>query len=140
MRTLLLEMRSTAVRDRTLGQILAPMTEAARSRSHAEVNLRIEGDHVLPEHVTKHLQRIAQESLNNAIRHADATTIDIELVCVPDRVALRIRDNGQGFDVQEIPTGHHGLGIMRERAQEMGAVLEIHSTIDGGTEVSVVWS
>jgi PAS domain S-box-containing protein len=140
MRTLLLEMRSTAVRDRTLGQILAPMTEAARSRSHAEVNLRIEGDHVLPEHVTKHLQRIAQESLNNAIRHADATTIDIELVCVPDRVALRIRDNGQGFDVQEIPTGHHGLGIMRERAQEMGTVLEIHSTIDGGTEVSVIWS
>jgi len=53
---------------------------------------------------------------------------------------LRITDDGRGFDVERISEGHHGLGIMRERAQEMGAVFEIHSTIDGGTEVSVIWS
>jgi len=130
MRTLLLEMRPAAVRDLiTLGQLLAPMAEAARARSGAQVNLRIEGDRVLPENVTTHMQRIAQESLNNAMRHAEATTIHVDLVC-----------SGRGFDVERLPGGHHGLGIMRERAQEIGAVFEIHSTIDGGTEVSVSWS
>jgi len=141
MRTLLLEMRPAAVRDLiTLGQLLAPMAEAARARSGAQVNLRIEGDRVLPENVTTHMQRIAQESLNNAMRHAEATTIHVDLVCSPEGVALRITDDGRGFDVERLPGGHHGLGIMRERAQEIGAVFEIHSTIDGGTEVSVSWS
>jgi len=140
MRTLLLEMRPAAARDRTFGQLLAPMAESARARSGAKVNLRIEGDRVLPENVTTHLQRIAQESLRNAMRHAEAKTIDLDLVCDPEGVALRITDDGRGFDVDSLPAGHHGLGIMRERAQEMGAVLEIHSTIDGGTVVSVIWS
>jgi len=140
MRTLLLEMRPTAMQDRTLGQLLAPLAEAARARSRAEVYLHIEGDRVLPENVTTHLQRIAQESLNNAIRHAEAKMVQIELVCDPEGVALRIADDGCGFDVERLPAGHHGLEIMRERAQEIGALLEVHSTIDKGTEVSVTWS
>jgi PAS domain S-box-containing protein len=140
MRTLLLEMRPAAMQDRTLGQLLAPLAEAARVRSRTEVNLLIEGDRVLPESVTTHLQRIAQESLNNAIRHAEAKTVQIQLVCDTEGVALRIADDGCGFDVERLPAGHHGLGIMRERAQEIGALLEVHSTIDQGTEVSVTWS
>ena len=139
-RTLLLEMRPAAAQDQTLGQLLAPMAEVGRSRSRAKVNLRVEGDRVLPEQVTTHLRRIAQQALNNSIRHAEAETVNVDLVCDPDGVALRITDDGRGFDVERIPAGHHGLGIMRERAQEIGAVLEVHSTMDGGTEVSVFWS
>jgi PAS domain S-box-containing protein len=140
MRTLLLEMRPGATQNETLGQLLVPMVEAARDRSHVEVKLRIMGDRVLPGDVTTHLQRIAQESLNNSIRHAEANTVRIDLACDPDGVALRITDDGRGFDVEKLPAGHHGLDIMSERAQEIGAVLEVHSTIDGGTEVSVTWS
>jgi len=139
MRTLLLEMRPSATLG-TLGQLLAPMVKAARARSHAPMQLRITGDRVLPGDVTAHLQRIAQESLNNAIRHAEANTVCVDLACDPDGVALRITDDGRGFDVEKHPAGHHGLDIMSERAQEIGAVLEVHSTIDGGTEVSVTWS
>jgi len=72
--------------------------------------------------------------------HAEAKTIDIDLVCSPEGVSLRITDDGRGFDVERRPAGHHGLDIMRERAQEMGAALEIQSAIDGGTKVTVTWS
>jgi len=140
MRTLLLELRPATVRQQTLGQLLPPIVEAARARWDAQVNLHVEGDRLLPMNVTTHLLRITQESLSNATRHAEATTIEVDLACGPDGVVLRISDDGRGFDVQEASTGHHGLGIMRERAHVIGAVLEVHSTINGGTEVSAVWS
>lgn len=86
------------------------------------------------------LQRMAQESLNNAIRHAEAEAVDIDLSGDPDGVTLRVTDDGRGFNTETIPEGQLGIGIMRERAQEIGAVLEIHSEIGKGTEVSVSWS
>ena len=140
MRTLLLELRPAATRERTLGQLLAPVVEAARSRSRANVNLSIVGDRVLPENVTLHLQRIAREAMNNALEHAEAATIKVDLVCDPDEVVLRIADDGQGCDAQRSPAGHHGLDIMRERAEDIGAVLRIEPCIGRGTQVTVTWS
>jgi signal transduction histidine kinase len=102
--------------------------------------LEIGGDHVLPERVTMTLHRIAQESLNNAVRHAAAKRIKIDLACDPDEVVLRIADDGLGFDPEMSPAGHHGLDIMRERAKEIGAVLEIESRVGSGTRVTVTWS
>ena len=140
MRTLLFELRPAALRDRTLGQLLGALTETARTRSRTTVDLEIKGDHELPERVTMTLHRIAQESLNNAVRHAAATTIKVTLVCDPDEVVLRIADDGLGYDVERSLAGHQGLGIMRERAEEIGAVLEIESRIGCGTQVTVTWS
>ena len=140
MRTLLLEMRPAAMRDRTLGQLLAPIVEAARTRSGAGVKLRVTGDHTLPQHVTGQLQRIAQESVNNAIRHAEAEIIRVDLDCDPEGISLRITDDGRGFDAGSLSAGHHGLSIMRERAEDIGAVFEVCSAIGKGTEVSVSWS
>jgi PAS domain S-box-containing protein len=140
LRTLLFELRPAALRGRTLGQMLGALTDTARARSLAAVNLEIKGDHVLPERVTMTLHRIAQESLNNAIKHAQATTIDVDLVCDPDEVVMRIVDDGLGFDHERSPAGHHGLDIMRERAEEIGAVLEIESRAGSGTQVTATWS
>jgi len=140
MRTLLFELRPAAVRDRTLGQLLAALVETMRTRSSAPVELETKGDHVLPEQVSMTLHRIAQESLNNAVRHASAKTIRIDLVSDPDEVVLRIADDGQGFDADARLAGHHGLDIMRERAEEIGAVLGIESRAGFGTRVTVTWS
>ena len=74
------------------------------------------------------------------VRHAAATTIKVTLVCDPDEVVLRIADDGLGYDVERSLAGHQGLGIMRERAEEIGAVLEIESRIGCGTQVTVTWS
>jgi two-component system nitrate/nitrite sensor histidine kinase NarX len=54
-------------------------------------------------------------------------------------VALQITDDGRGFDVEAIPPDHLGVGIMRERAEAIGAELVIDSGTGRGTKVSVVW-
>ena len=103
------------------------------------VAISIEGDRELRADVTMALYRIAQEALNNVIKHAEATVVDITLLDQPERVALRIRDDGRGFDPQVIPAGHMGISIMAERAQKIGADLQIQSQPNRGAEVSVTW-
>jgi two-component system nitrate/nitrite sensor histidine kinase NarX len=64
----------------------------------------------------------------------------VRFQCEVGRATLSIGDDGQGFDVDNIPPGHFGVGIMRERAAAVGAELGIESEIGGGTQVTVVWA
>ena len=80
--------------------------------------------------------RIAQESLTNALRHARASQVELELHDDGDQgLRLQIRDDGEGFD----PDGPRGLGliVMRERAQSIGGHLRIASAPGAGTVVDV---
>lgn len=88
------------------------------------------------------LYRIAQEALNNVVRHAQATQAVIRLAFTSETVALEIEDNGQGFLVPDspaefVPSGHFGLLGLYERADLIGARLEIHSAPGKGTRVLV---
>jgi signal transduction histidine kinase len=94
----------------------------------------------IPEEVKVALYRIAQESLNNVAKHAGATRATVRLRCEPDRVALRVRDDGKGFDPAGGSSDSLGLGIMRERAEAIGAELTIESEIGKGTAVTVRWT
>jgi signal transduction histidine kinase len=85
------------------------------------------------------LYRIAQEGLHNIARHAGATAVAISLQPEPHGVVLRIRDDGRGFDSASVAPDHFGLRIMRERADAIGAALDIESSPDGGTQVVVRW-
>ena len=67
--------------------------------------------------------RIAQEAMNNAVRHARATAIDVVCQVNPPDVAISVRDNGRGL--QETRVDSHGLEIMHERARLIGATLDI---------------
>jgi PAS domain S-box-containing protein len=140
MRSLLLELRSDAPLNQTLPQLLSTLADATRARSNMMVSFNVEGERDLPTDVTLTFYRIAQEALNNAIKHAEATTIDIMLVGQPDRVELHIRDDGRGFDPQAIPEGHLGISIMRERAAKIDASVQIESKPGHGTEVTAIWS
>ncbi|MEP6987438.1 MAG: ATP-binding protein, partial [Chloroflexota bacterium] len=80
--------------------------------------------------------RIAQESLNNIVRHSQATQFTIHLQYQSDQLTLNIRDNGHGFDSTHISVG---MDTMRERAESIRAVLEISSSPGIGTEVKLVW-
>jgi two-component system nitrate/nitrite sensor histidine kinase NarX len=140
MRTLLFELRTDAIQDQALGQLLHPLVEAARARARATVDLRIQGECDMPENVTMALHRIAQESLNNVAKHAEARSVNVDLDCSPERVVLRVSDDGRGFDPEHIPPGHMGISIMKERAQAIGAIIEIESQRGHGTQVAVTWS
>jgi PAS domain S-box-containing protein len=88
------------------------------------------------------LYRIAQESLNNVAKHADATEVNVQFICHPEGIRLVIEDNGKG--ITEKPdivraTGKGGMGLvsMRERASSFGGILTVDSAAKSGTFITV---
>lgn len=85
--------------------------------------------------------RIAAEALRNAVRHAAAQNIEVEIRYDEQQLRLRIRDDGKGVDPQVLEPGHApghwGLRGMRERAKLMGGNLEVWSEPGSGTEVEL---
>ena len=86
---------------------------------------------------------IAQESVTNAIKHADAATIVLSLAMDEGRLRMTIRDDGRGFDAgtetsgQRRHSGHFGCMGMRERCRKIGAEIEWRSAPGEGTAVTV---
>jgi two-component system, NarL family, sensor histidine kinase UhpB len=80
--------------------------------------------------------RVAQESLTNVARHADAKRVEVTLQPGVDSVVLRVADDGRGLpDAAASPNGHSGLRGMRERAILVGGALAIKRSDEGGVEV-----
>jgi len=90
----------------------------------------------LPHELMLCLFRIAQEAVRNAVAHSRARDVVIQLAGGPDALVLTVTDDGVGFDVD---AAHHGLGLisMSERAEQVGATLQIRSKPGGGTQVEV---
>ena len=89
------------------------------------------------------LLRMAQESLANIRKHAEATEVWISLVTVGKKLELLVKDNGRGFQLSQFAedgVGHYGLDILRERAQSIGGTVSIDSAPGEGTEVRVTVS
>ena len=81
--------------------------------------------------------RIVQESLNNAIRHADATVVRVRACVVDSHLELVVGDNGCGFEPSEVKEGCFGLASMQERALIIGGKLTIDSRPQDGTRIRV---
>jgi signal transduction histidine kinase len=148
MRTMLLELRPAAVIKTPLGELLTQLTEAVTSRSGLPFQLYIEKIPHLPEVVHTSFYRIAQEGLNNVIKHAQASLVTVSLNGFPTvseanepwqgEINLVIKDDGRGFSLQESNPGM-GLSIIRERAASINATVDIISHPGGGTELTLVW-
>ena len=139
MRTLLLELRPAALEETSLPDLLKQLAEATTGRSGVKVAIDIDSSCSLPIPVRVALYRIAQESLNNVVKHARARHVSVILQHGHDRIALSVRDDGQGFKPSAVPQGHLGIGIMLERAQAVGARLVIESQLGAGTLIMVTW-
>jgi PAS domain S-box-containing protein len=140
MRTLLMELRPAALVETELEELLRQLTSAFTGKTRAEVLLTVEAISALPPEVQVALYRIAQEALNNIAKHARATRVSVSLIQRADQIELRVSDNGRGFDPAHVSPDRLGLSIMKERAGNIGANLEITSQIGGGTDVVAVWS
>ncbi len=139
MRTLLLEMRATSLKDANLEQLLHSLSDSYAGRGNLSVSFSVDGDGDLPANVQIYLYRITQEAMNNVVKHAFARKVEIVLNYTKRHAELRVKDNGRGFDPNENPSGHFGLAIMRERTEAVGAELFIKSAPGKGTEVIVNW-
>jgi signal transduction histidine kinase len=160
MRTLLMELRPAALMKAKMDELLHQLAEGVIGRARVPVAVTIEGRRPLPPDVKVALYRIAQEALNNIAKHAEASQVMVNLNCLPSvspsyvagstrrgsveeeqlgTVKLCIKDDGCGFDVDRVPPDRLGLGIMRERAEAIGAELRIESQPGRGTQVLVTW-
>ena len=149
MRTMLVELRPTALTKTPLGELLTQLTEATTSRARLPFRLYIESIPILPEDVQASFYRIAQEGLNNVVKHANAREVTVSLSATPSvsipagewrgEVKLVIHDDGSGFSLQNGSPEHLGLGIMRERAAAIHAALDIDSQPGKGTQLTLVW-
>jgi PAS domain S-box-containing protein len=139
MRTLLMELRPSALQDADLIELLKQLAAAVTGRARLPVTVEIEGERVLPPDVRVAFYRIAQEALNNVSKHSQAQRAEVKLKLADTQASLVIKDNGRGFDIAKVPTSHLGLTIMRERAEAIGADIAINSRMGRGTEVEVFW-
>jgi PAS domain S-box-containing protein len=144
MRTLLVELRPNALVEVPLPTLLRQLAEALIGRSRLNIQVHAEGDGAaggrkLPADVQIGLYRIAQEALNNAVKHAKATQAVVTLR-LGETVRLTVADNGMGFDPSAITADHLGLKIMHERADAIQARLTVYSEPGEGTQISVTWA
>ena len=140
MRTLLLELRPTALAEVGLAVLLHQLTEAFSGRTRIPVTVTMKGrQQDLPPDVQVALYRIAQEALNNVVKHAKSRHVAVTLDYQTECAELSIYDDGLGFEPSRIASGHMGLRIMRERADDVGADLTIESVPNHHTIVKVRW-
>jgi signal transduction histidine kinase len=140
MRVLLSELRPTTLIDTELGELLLLLSNAFSGRTNIPVELTVSGEGIHSADIQEALYRICQESLNNIARHTKATQVEIELRHTPLGLKLLIRDNGCGFDLSSsLSPGHYGLNMMRERAEAVGAIINITSQLNIGTEIVIEW-
>ncbi len=117
-------------------------TATEPSVSKIRVNSKVSGTYrPLAPKTEAELLRIAQEAVTNAVRHAKASHIAIELRFSARALEMMVQDDGCGFDGQPHaqssgPEGHFGLTGMRERVAEIGGTLEIDSAPGRGTRVT----
>jgi signal transduction histidine kinase len=131
------ELRSPALDNNDLPTALA---ETARRLTHdTAIHAQVEVNGTfrpLAQSVEGNLLRIGQEAINNAVKHAQAQRILVNLVFDARRVQLIVRDDGHGFNNQvNGRDGHFGLIGMKERAEQIGGTLSIQSSEGAGTEV-----
>jgi ligand-binding sensor domain-containing protein/signal transduction histidine kinase len=140
MRTLLMELRPTALMDVPLPDLLQQLSEAFTGRARVPVELDLDKAIEMPANAKIGFYRIAQEALNNIQKHARATQVKIHLQQVDGRYELAICDNGIGFERNKSLPDHFGLGIMEERAQSIGANIAFDSHLGQGTTIRVSWA
>lgn len=139
MRTLLWELRPSALLEATLDELLGQLGKVVAGRAEIDVKVNVERTVSPPTDVKVTLYRIAQEALNNVVKHAGASQVLVNLEATADEIVLRVCDDGRGFAPEDIPRGHFGLSIMGERAKSIGAQLTVESNPGQGTDVIVTW-
>lgn len=143
-RRVALDLRPKILDDLGLVAALGWRVDEFNGANAAQATLRVEGiEHRLPHTLELVFYRVAQEALNNAARHANATSVQMTLALCNGALSLEVADDGAGFNPQSAPNGggerHSGLGLLgiRERMGMIGGQAVIESTPGRGTRLLV---
>ena len=134
------DLRSQELEKSDLPKALGDTARRLTSDTGIQVQVSVHGTfRPLPRLIEENVLRLGQEAINNAVKHANAEHIFVNLGFAPKGLQLCVRDDGKGFhyDATENGTDHFGLIGMRERAERMGGTLWIYSANGSGTEIIV---
>lgn len=138
MRLILYEFRPTSLESMGIEKALEQRLNTVENRAGIDSVLDIEEGLALPPHIEQEVFTVAMESLNNSLRHAEASHVEVSIRKSEDCIFLHVQDNGCGFDPsQNRLNGGMGLENMRERAKMMGGEITISSERGKGTRVSL---
>ena len=136
MRALIFELRPDALEKEGLVAALTKQAEAVRARHKLDIHTDFCSELPdLPLAAKEALYRVAQEALNNLVKHAQASRVDVRLRCEDSALTLEVQDDGVGFDPQVEYPGHLGLHTMHERVTRLSGTLTIESTPGKGTAI-----
>lgn len=141
-RRALQNLRAAPLDDMGLATAIRHLAESAAARGAFRLAVEVADDvGDLPAELGQTVYRIAQETLENIVRHADAETVSVSLRRDGDRLLLRVADDGRGFTSDTVSSEQRlGLQVMRERAALVGAQLTIQTLPDIGTTVELLVS
>jgi signal transduction histidine kinase len=138
MRLLVYELRPLALDQAGLVGALQQRLDTVEKRSGVETRLLVNEEVELASSVEEDLYRIAQEALNNILKHAMATVVTVQITANSERIELEVTDNGRGFEPDTVSDGG-GMGLisMQERTEKLGGSLQISSRPGEGTSVKL---
>ena len=129
------DLRPAALERLGLAGALEALAEGTSARGDIAVEAAVEIDGGLSAEEERTVYRLVQESLNNVVKHAAATSVRVSARLADHEVEIAVEDDGSGFDPESVDEGRGLLG-MRERIELLGGEIVVSSTPDGGTTVS----
>ncbi|HKF38300.1 MAG TPA: sensor histidine kinase, partial [Ktedonobacteraceae bacterium] len=135
MRALIFELRPESLEREGLVAALAKQGAALQARHNMIIQADLCEEPALPLKAKQELYRIAQEALQNTVKHARASKVDLVLRQTANAVILQVCDDGVGFDPLGSFPGHLGLRSMQERVSNLGGRLQIKSAPGQGTQM-----
>jgi signal transduction histidine kinase len=139
MRLLVYELRPSELETEGLVGAVRRRLDSVERRSGIQARLVVDGHLDLPARTEAELYRVVQEVLNNTLKHAQATDVQVRLAGTPSDVTVELADNGRGFDPAAAgDRGGLGLASIRERATRLGAEVAIESAPGRGAAVRLV--
>lgn len=138
MRLLIFELRPSILEEEGLVAALHARLAAVEGRSGLKTEMKVEEERRLPISIEEELYRIAQEGLNNAVKHANARNLKINVKYSEKIICLELWDDGTGFDA-EVAEGSGGLGLLgiKERVVKVGGTFVIDSSPGKGTMLKI---
>jgi signal transduction histidine kinase len=137
LRTLIGNLRRSNLAAGDLAPAISRLIEEARTHTTVNIHTKLPSFSATPEQELT-IYQIAKEALSNALSHAKAKNVWVEVESEPDGTYLSVRDDGIGFDTAADKEGHFGLHIMRERASAVGGSLYVDSHPGAGCKLLAV--
>jgi len=144
-RRVIYDLRPMSIDDLGLKTTLQKYIESFRNEHSIDVEFKIKGndERIKDSNISLAIFRVVQEALNNTYKHANATSVSIQLECAEKYILLRIKDDGKGFDVNSLSDiarnddGGFGIIGMKERIELLEGVFTINSEMNVGTTIMV---